>query len=228
MNNKKLYNRKEMEERLPDYIFDELSIEEKEIFDNSLPDYPDIAEEITQVRKTFALLDKIDYDKVLFDKTKDIPSRVVRALNQPKPSRKGQTLRFLVPALVVSALLFVAINTGLIDKSILLPQFQKKGSEKLAKIDQSIDEIFASSDIDSEIDYQYIDARDYADMNFEDYYSEIDQYFHEYVYDVEQYFSTFNLPTVDMLFLITNNLNNIDEDSFEKIIEEVKNAKLKS
>ena len=42
MGNNTQFSRKEMEERLPDYVFDRLGDEERIQFEKSLPNYPDI------------------------------------------------------------------------------------------------------------------------------------------------------------------------------------------
>ncbi len=83
------FSESEMQERLPDYIFGNLEHTQKVIFEKSLPAFPEIQKEIDEVKSVFAKLDKIDYDKVLFDKTKDLPTRVARKM-QPQLATKSK------------------------------------------------------------------------------------------------------------------------------------------
>ncbi|MFN3270826.1 MAG: hypothetical protein ACK42G_09575, partial [Candidatus Kapaibacteriota bacterium] len=72
----KIYNRKEMEERMPDFIFGRLNPEEKETFERSLSNYPDLQREVQEVREVFHKLDDLDLDAFLDRKTRNIPVRV--------------------------------------------------------------------------------------------------------------------------------------------------------
>lgn len=119
MDEKINFTRKEMEENLPDYIFNRLSPDNIIKFEQSLPDYPDLIEEIKQVRVVFEKLEKIDFDKVAFDKLSDLPTRVNARLNkninqQKIYSRKG---KYLVPALAAAVLLALALPNFLTKNS---------------------------------------------------------------------------------------------------------------
>lgn len=226
----KKYNRQEMEERLPGYIFNELADDEKEKFDNSLSDYPDIQDEIKQVRHTFALLDKIDYDKVLFDKTKDLPSRVAREVAKRNTEKKRAflPLRFLVPALITAGIVFVALKMDLLDHywKDINPKTIKQMS-KTVQIDAAVDEIFADSEVQKEIintngyNNNHIVVVDNYDIE-----QQIETYYQQFIFGINSYFNTANSPNVESYLTLNTNIENIDEEIFEQIIEEIKNANL--
>lgn len=222
------YNRNEMEERLPSYIFGELSDNEKEIFEDSLSDFPDIQDEIKQVRLTFELLDKIDYDKVLFDKTKDIPSRVARQVAKNNESKKRSFLpfRFLVPALITAGLLFIAVKTGFLDN--YWKDINPKSTNTISKnnkIDAAMQDILADEELKNELSNMHeltTSHIDFADNN--DLVENIDQYYENFVFNINTYFNTTNSPGIETYLTINNNIENIDEIIFEEIMEDIKNA----
>jgi hypothetical protein len=113
------YNRREMEENLPDYIFGRLNSESKEIFERTLPNFPDLIEEIKQVRNVFNKLEQIDFDKISYLQTKDLPDKVAIRLrtNTHSQTYKNYNNRFeqkyirswkyLLPAMAI--LVFIAL-----------------------------------------------------------------------------------------------------------------------
>lgn len=72
----RLFSYDEMQEYLPDYLFGRLSQKEREIFERSLQHYPDIVEEIDNVRKVFSRFDKMNFDRYIERKTRNIPFKV--------------------------------------------------------------------------------------------------------------------------------------------------------
>ncbi len=224
------YNRKEMEERLPGYIFGELSDLDKEIFEQSLSDYPDIQDEIQQVRHTFELLDKIDYDKVLFDKTKDIPSRVAREVAKSNSTKKQSfiSFRFLVPALITAGLLFVVVKTGFINNywNDLKPKTNNMISQNI-KIDSAVSEIIADTQVQNEIaQSSEFDNPHIFTIEEDDFDQQIKNYYEQFMFGINSYFNTTNSPNIESYLTINTNIENIDEEIFEQIIEDIKNANL--
>lgn len=80
----------EMQEHLPDYVFGRLSPEERQRFEDALPDYPDLQKEVLEVRRVFQKLESMNLDNYLERKTKNIPVKVSNRFQQ-----RRQTLAFL-------------------------------------------------------------------------------------------------------------------------------------
>ncbi len=111
------YNRREMEENLPDYIFDRLNFESKEIFERTLPNFPDLIEEIKQVKNVFNKLEQIDFDKISYLQTRDLPDKVSARLRTNKHSQTYNTYnnrfeqkyirswKYLLPAMAILVLI---------------------------------------------------------------------------------------------------------------------------
>jgi CHAT domain-containing protein len=115
MENKKDQNikftRKEMEENLPDYIFERLSPENVRKFEQTLPEHPDLIDEIKQVKAIFDKLEKIDYDKIVFDKIKDLPTRVNSRLSKRTYPQSLYTPKgkYLIPSLAAAVIFALAL-----------------------------------------------------------------------------------------------------------------------
>ncbi len=73
-----------MEEMLPDYVFGRLLPDEKEKFELSLSNYPDLSREVQEVRKVFSKLERLDFDNYLERKTRNIPIKVSEKLQQKR------------------------------------------------------------------------------------------------------------------------------------------------
>lgn len=225
----KKYNRKELEERLPAYIFGELNDVEKQIFDNSVAEFPDLKDEITQVRRTFDLLERIDYDKVLFDKTKDLPTRVVREINKTnyQSSKLFIPLRFIIPALVTAAILFVAIKTGLV-KEYWLQIEHKNEITKIQedKIDKVINQLLADKEmveaITQSTDLQLVGDERFIEIDD----IELEKFYEDFIFNINWYYNSANIPNIETYATINNHLEEINEDIFLQIMEDLKNAKL--
>ncbi len=80
----------EMQEHLPDYVFGRLSPEECQRFESTLPDYPELQEEVSEVRKVFQKLESMNLDNYIERKTRNIPLKVSNRFQQ-----RRQPLAFL-------------------------------------------------------------------------------------------------------------------------------------
>ncbi|MGQ9820038.1 MAG: hypothetical protein ACUVQ1_08995 [Candidatus Kapaibacteriales bacterium] len=148
---KEFFTYEQMLERLPDYLFQRLSIEEIEIFERSLPNYPEIAKEIEDVHRIFAKLDKMNIDAYVSKKTKNIPTKLREKIANKQKSLgflQIPTFRIVVGAigiLIIALSLFWTKNLNLIplkglSKSgsvIQTQQFSKNTSDEIQYIDEA-------------------------------------------------------------------------------------------
>jgi hypothetical protein len=112
MNNEKL-NYNEMLERVPDYIFERLSSEEKTIFERNLPEYPDIIKEITDAQQVFKRFDSFSFDRLIDRKTRNMSVGVNKRLSRSKPNRMSFVYRFVLPVFAMILLvIFIYTKPG--------------------------------------------------------------------------------------------------------------------
>lgn len=98
-----------MQEMLPDYVFDRLEADDRMAFERALPHYPDLSEEIKQVRSVFSKVEQMDIDGELRKRTMYMSEKVNSRLEKRLPQRRkpGITFKYLVPAF---ALGFIALT----------------------------------------------------------------------------------------------------------------------
>lgn len=106
---KKKLDLDEMKELLTDYAFNKLTTNEALIFENNLKDYPEIEEEIVEIRNAFSKVNKDIIRENLQKKTANLTYKIKLKqyeLDKNKTARKN-ILKFAFPILVVVALFLV-------------------------------------------------------------------------------------------------------------------------
>lgn len=100
---------KELQEMLPDYVFGRLSVDEIQLFEYYLPNYPDLQEEIKQVRAVFGKVEEMDFDKKITQKTRNLSIKVMNRMDAKtaKQRRVSFTARYLVPTFGLAILLII-------------------------------------------------------------------------------------------------------------------------
>lgn len=97
---------KEMQEMLPDYVFGRISAQDKADFESNLPLYPDLNQEIRQVREVFSKVEEMDFNRILETKTRNLSVRVNdRMRKHRKPSTYSWTMKYAVPTMAVVVLI---------------------------------------------------------------------------------------------------------------------------
>ena len=113
---------REMEEFLPDYVFGRISTEDKIKFEEQLPQYPDLQDEIKQVKAVFHKIENMNFDKVIFRRTRNLSVKVNDRLENKKARRGKFSLvnRYLVPTFglaLILLLIFTSKDLFKFDKS---------------------------------------------------------------------------------------------------------------
>lgn len=113
MNNQRNITYKEMQELLPDYIFDRISPGDRQLFESNLPMYPDLQEEIKETRSVFRKLEGMDFNAHIQEKTKYLSYKVINRMQKeaPRAKRSGIIYRFVVPSIGLAFALLVFITT---------------------------------------------------------------------------------------------------------------------
>lgn len=227
MEQKKL-TRQEIEELLPDYIFGRLSPEECEIVESNLPNYPDLITEIDDVRKVFSRLERMDVERLVERKTRNIPVKINLQLAKKKSplhyfSNKGFITAVAGIGVIIIALsLFFSKAPKNVDKSINLTMETKETPLISFDIpDTLLPDNFESKDIFSPI----LDESFYSfDENIAETISEIVD--EEIIGMLDKStFSKISLGKISELEIIKN-LDKIEENDFQQILEELKDVKI--
>lgn len=95
-----------LQELLPDYCFGRLSADDIEFFDTHKTAYPEIINEVNEVNAVFSRIERMDIDKILDEQTRNITVKVNNRLDKNKSAFRW--VRIAVPAgmLAIIALYF--------------------------------------------------------------------------------------------------------------------------
>jgi hypothetical protein len=225
------FDDKKMQELLPDYIFNRLNNQDKLDFEFNLPLFPEIENEINEVTQVFNRFDKIDFDKIVSEKTRNMSIKVNKRLSKRykrTQSKFSVISRFALPLAFAGVLaVFIFINSKNNKPVTDFKQSQMEIiSNKIDAIADSLSEI-ASIDIQKNIPTvvesnteEIIDK-----INFEniDIINNLVRY--ELIKDkksVDKFLDKQNVNGSDFM----DDLENMDESQFQVIMEDLKNVEL--
>jgi len=103
-------SKKEIEALIPDYIFNNLTQEQRSEFEIAIVDYPDLEFEVEEGKALFSKIDKMDFDKILKEKTDYLPEKIVLRLqkqNIPVYNLQKKPRRWLLPAGMAAAVILI-------------------------------------------------------------------------------------------------------------------------
>jgi hypothetical protein len=102
---------KEMQELLPDYIFGRISIEDKAAFEHSLSNYQDIMQEVKEGKAVFQRLERMDFDRFLAQKTRNLSVKVNERLRRKNNQfeKFSWSLRYAVPSFGLIVIIMILI-----------------------------------------------------------------------------------------------------------------------
>ena len=245
MDSNLIYTRKEMEERLPDYIFGKLDEAEKNIFEKSLPEYPDLIIEISDVRQVFTKLEKIDFNKIAEVETRNLNERILSRLriqDRNKPTynyARSNVLRYLIPSIAAMLLIafatqFLVLNNSKVqtqENAQVIEQLFDKQSPKVLEL--SAKEETALDKFVSESNLPILEESSLPMWSSSEEFSEvIDGVYNEFISSflnelnsnqIEKVINTISYGNNDML-----DLQNINEENLQNILNEVENAEFGS
>jgi len=242
------FTHKEMQELLPDYIFGKISPKEKSIFENSLPDYPDIRQEIEEGKAVFQRLENMNIDRLLAQKTRNLSVKVNQRLQRkPNPmERFSWSLKYAVPSFGLIILVLIMIWGNEIFKPNKNALEQKVANETsvannlvdeyqiLTQHDAAI--LFNNSTNQNELnnlpesalnpDYHVTMAEgtqfdNHVDNVFNNYFTNNN----DLVKSAKLYLKIYSqLTSPDLI----DELSQLNEDEFQQILEELENANINS
>lgn len=225
------FNRREIEERLPDYIFERLDSAEKELFEISLQNFPDLIQEVENVQNVFSRLQSMDIDRLLDKKTKNIPVKVSQRLRE----RTNPLNFFAKPAFVsiVAGLGVVLLIVSLLFKRNNYNQTVKNETITGNIVTDKLSPIYPQLDsLDILVRQSNDRVMDFPEL-FADYF-----YYNSYNNDLDYLEDIVNESLVDYVSIddksmtlpfdnsFYRNFEKLDENDFQQIIKELENVEL--
>lgn len=207
-------NRKDLEELMPDYIFGRLEGSEKEKYELHLKKYPDIDQEIEEAKKLFQKIDKMDFDKILDSKTRNLSYKVSKRMNKsPQVSGSAYLLKFGLPAAAAIAILIFVFG------NLQVKEVANKNTNFSKNLEKKVDEVINISESFS--DYSYIENIPIDENEF----NSSDELFNEN--DKLEIIKSYN---AGLLFedgtehLLYDELENLTENEFQILLKEIENV----
>ncbi|GAB1373006.1 hypothetical protein MASR1M45_30700 [Candidatus Kapaibacterium sp.] len=214
-----MISKKQLEGQLPDYVFDRLSDTEKAVFESEINNHPDLLNEINEVRRVFSQVDKMDFEKIINDKTRNTIVKVNKRLsNQSSKSGMSLLLRYAIPVAVsIAVLIFITNSTKNTDTN-------KEFSNKLNTIIKTND--LNNYEID-ETDYITSYTIDFNQGNGVDNVDVINSI----IEDSNPAGKRAVLRIVPYNYVANENIifeqiQELDEEEFQFLLEEIKNAEI--
>lgn len=228
----------EMQEHLPDYIFGRLSPEECRRFEATLPDYPDLQEEVLEVRKVFRKLESMKLDNYVERKTKNIPVKVSTRLQQRRRPLAFLSSRSFQTAVAGAGLLIIIFSLIFIPKKQntfdTVPQKsrnqfseQRKDLEPLFKI-EDMEELVSS--LPKDVDFaNQLSGGSLGTFESLSQSPEIavtlDSLMKETLISSINTNAQISIDIISYSQLL-DNLNNLDENDFIELIKEIENVNI--
>ena len=214
--------RKEMEELLPDYAFGRMEKDSIEEYEKNLVEYPDLLKEIADIKKVFSRVEKMDFDSILDQRTRNLSVKVNnrRTITKPLLSGNAFLIRFAIPAVVVMAIM-IAIFKGPVNK-----QNTEENITFSQKLNSAL--IFDNIDEDSYSDYEYLSSTipESAENNKDLVGSQILNELYTNDSDEKQALLRVVNSNIVSPNLINDELEELSEEEFQLLLEEIKNVQI--
>lgn len=226
---------KQMQEMLPDYVFERLGINETKSFEENLHRYPDLKREVANVERVFGKVDRMDIEKRISQRTRNLSIKVKNEMKQ-KRANKGRVLfgiRYVMPIIgiiVVSMIFyiyFLSLDYGKQqDQEYTKSTFTMvKPQEVLAVISDITvgEDDYLNAASEMSIDQKDIDV-DELIIDKDSFMESIDNYLAEMLFediDAEEYLNILN--DYNLTHDIYIPVDEINEDDFQSILEDIEN-----
>ncbi len=124
MTNQNLH--KELQGMMPDYIFDNLTAEQKHYFEENYTNFPDLIEEVNEARGVFDRFDKMEFDRKIAAKTRNLSVKVNQRRQLEMTERQKRTrffMRYLAPSMSLAIVAFLMFTP--MGKKFMMPNVAK-------------------------------------------------------------------------------------------------------
>ncbi len=233
INNSKL-SLKQMQELLPDYVFDRINEDDKLVFEQSLPSYPEIQNEIIEVRTVFKKMEMMDIEKPMRDKSRNLSVKVNQKLAQNKKYvyKSNLSIKILMPlmAMLVAGTMFLYYgkSDNQISNAVQQPDIKILSNNDIIAISNDIDESQLIDETAKILHKSY--PADYSDLS--DYDDEINELENTAIINIaikdkislKKYLSKYNFSDPSLI----KDLNDLDEEDFQLLYKALKNEDINS
>lgn len=207
------YTHKKLEELLPEYLFGNMSEDEKRNFESSASEFPDIQSEINSVKDTLAKFSEFDLKSNIKQESRNLSVKVQEELAKKKKTTHllGTFPKYVYPTIGLVAIIYIFFFTDTFDENNNeVADFKIFNQSDLALVDLDQNDIIPEL-IESNLLYNdpLIDSELISVGSIEN-------------IDLENFNFNSNLYNNNINTLIEE----LDEDEFIELLEDMKNEKI--
>ncbi|MFP4529351.1 MAG: hypothetical protein ACLFQX_12450 [Candidatus Kapaibacterium sp.] len=227
MQNNEILSRRQMEEMLPDYVFGRLGDDEYEAFERSIGHYPDLENEIRDVRSVFSRAESMDIDGMFKSKSRNMSVKVRQRREQQRAARPAGNVffRFVLPTAglvaIVALMLFNPFGNPEPAPIALEPIMTHAEAISLIDGDSEPAEL---AHAEAEIAAPVIEQGSLGGVDLSD--DQLDDLDHEFTEYIAELAAEASQPLFEDFSY--EELNTLSEDEFQKIIEELEDVDFNS
>jgi hypothetical protein len=228
---------KQMQEMLPDYVFNRVTIIQARTFEHNLDRFPDLIREVESVKKVFGKVEEMEINKRISQRTRNLSIKVKNQLKEKSAGKQRSPLGvgYVLPILgIIVAGLISYIYFLSLDYTPANDQNYTMNTVEMVKPQEIL--VTLSDDVKTEDDYIDIASEmsiTAEDMNIDDLIIDEEEFtdsVDEYIGDLllaelqeEDYLEVLNSFSLSQDSYIP--YDDIDEDDFQLILEDIQNEK---
>jgi len=214
---------KELQEMLPDYVFDRLNISDRDYFEKNIINYPDLSEEIAQVKAVFNRFDKMNFDDKINHRARNLSVKVIEKRDRRKSYKYTGSqflVRYLVPTAIIVTIGLYYLGSPKIDNS----DFTRIIDKKVESLADSLQNVDVAEEI---LNFpQSVQIEEELSDNLENEYNEEISDMLSEVIDLSEINNGYLEADIYSTEKLLNKVQDLDENEFQEIYEEIKNVKL--
>lgn len=231
---------KEMQELFCDYAFNRLAEEDRKVFEQNLGEFPELQQELHEVNTVFKKVETLDLDKKISARTRNLSIKVNEQLAKGSmiSRRRRMISKYLVPVLGIATIIIVIFsgNIKFSDPDVITNNTNSKvnenftgitSAEAISLFDDDNEMIELASNLTNGLNPStYDNLALFSDENLEESYnSTMDEFVKNS--DLANIKGSYNLNT-STEYQFYNELENLEEEEFQKLLEELENADFNS
>jgi hypothetical protein len=238
MKEQKKLGLEEMQELFCDYAFNRLAEEDRILFEQNLIDFPELQQELVEVSQVFNKVESVDFDKKISSHTRNLSVKVNEKLSGKSKlsGNSGFIKKYLVPSLGLVIITFIIFsgklnltNDNVTENKSKSPNIENftglTSAEVKSLFDDESEIIDVASNLSNGLNPKALEQFSFfADVLEESYNTDLNGFVNTDDYS-DNRANYLNSSTQYQLF---NQLENLDEDEFQKLLEELENADFNS
>jgi hypothetical protein len=198
---------KKLQEMLPDFVFGRLQDSDKEFFELNYKNYPDLVKEVDEIKSVFNRFDKMDFDNLLTNKTRNISVKIIEKREKYKKYNKIGSFSYLIRYALPVAIII----------TFLIYLVEKNNKQDIIGSNNNFNDNSISSQLENDTLDFVLQGVEYLDLDQDNLILTEENLLSEYIEN--EMIEIENINYENMLFL--SDINNLSDDEVIYLIEEM-------